>query len=82
MGYVPDLGAKQLVGKSSKLIGIFMPEFEFEATPEFHEFFPPLHKALPGLLPPVTSVVPAVPVPPWSYTRRILQLRRYAARTI
>ena len=49
MGYVPDLGAKQLVGKSSKLIGIFMPEFEFEATPEFHEFFPPLHKAPAGL---------------------------------
>lgn len=46
MGYFPDLGAKQLVSRRSNLIGIFMPEFEFEATPEFVEFFPPLHKAL------------------------------------
>ncbi|GAB2697484.1 LacI family DNA-binding transcriptional regulator [Paenibacillus thermoaerophilus] len=46
MGYVPDLGAKQLVGKSSGLIGVFMPEFEAEATPEISEFFPPLQQAL------------------------------------
>lgn len=46
MGYVPDLGAQQLVGKRSNLIGVFMPEFEFEATPEFNEIFPPLHKTL------------------------------------
>lgn len=46
LGYVPNLGAKQLVGKKSGLIGIFMPEFEVEATPEHHEFFPPINKAL------------------------------------
>jgi LacI family transcriptional regulator len=46
MGYVPDLGARQLVGKRSNLIGIFMPEFDFEATPEFGEIFPSIHKTL------------------------------------
>jgi LacI family transcriptional regulator len=46
MGYVPNLGAKQLVGKRSNLVGIFMPEFEFEANPDFVDFFPPMHKAL------------------------------------
>lgn len=46
IGYVPNLGAKQLVGKKSGLIGIFMPQFDMEATPEHHEFFPPLCKAL------------------------------------
>ncbi|MDF2935218.1 MAG: LacI family transcriptional regulator [Paenibacillaceae bacterium] len=49
LGYVPNLGAKQLVGKKSGLIGIFMPEFEMEATPEHHEFFSPICKALRGL---------------------------------
>ncbi|WP_040952216.1 LacI family DNA-binding transcriptional regulator [Gorillibacterium massiliense] len=46
LGYIPNMGAQQLVGKSSKLIGVFIPEFEFEATPEFMEFFPLLHQAL------------------------------------
>ncbi|RAU98142.1 LacI family DNA-binding transcriptional regulator [Paenibacillus sp. YN15] len=46
LGYVPNLGAKQLVGKKSGLIGIFMPEFDMEATPEHHEFFPPICKAV------------------------------------
>lgn len=49
LGYIPDLGAKQLVSKRSDLIGVFMPEFEFEATPEFMEIFPPIHKALRAL---------------------------------
>ncbi|MFF2092410.1 LacI family DNA-binding transcriptional regulator [Paenibacillus sp. NPDC058174] len=46
LGYVPDLGAQQLAGKRSNFIGVFAPEFEFEATPEFAELFPPMHKAL------------------------------------
>jgi LacI family transcriptional regulator len=46
LGYIPDLGAKQLVGKKSHLIGVFTPEFESEVSPEFVEFFPPLHKLL------------------------------------
>ncbi|QGQ95512.1 LacI family transcriptional regulator [Paenibacillus psychroresistens] len=46
LGYVPNLGAQQLVGKRSNLIGVFMPEFDYEATPDFHDFFSPMHKAL------------------------------------
>ncbi|WP_042169032.1 LacI family DNA-binding transcriptional regulator [Paenibacillus gorillae] len=46
LGYVPDLGAQQLAGKRSNFIGVFAPEFDFEATPEFAELFPPMHKAL------------------------------------
>ncbi|GGG73466.1 LacI family DNA-binding transcriptional regulator [Paenibacillus radicis (ex Gao et al. 2016)] len=46
LGYVPDLGAQQLAGKRSNFIGVFSPEFDFEATPEFAELFPPMHKAL------------------------------------
>lgn len=45
--YVPDLGAKQLVGKGSGLIGVFIPEFDyFDANPDFQEFYPPLRKTL------------------------------------
>lgn len=46
MGYIPNLGAKQLVGKRSNLIGVFMPEFEFEAEHDFIEMFPIIHKTL------------------------------------
>lgn len=46
MGYIPNLGAKQLVGKSSNLIGIFIPEIDFEAEPDFIDISPYLHKAL------------------------------------
>jgi LacI family transcriptional regulator len=46
LGYVPNLGAQQLVGKRSNLIGVFMPEFDVEATPDFFDFFSPMHKAL------------------------------------
>ncbi|MFC5406972.1 LacI family DNA-binding transcriptional regulator [Cohnella soli] len=46
MGYVPHLGAKQLVGKSSRLIGLFVPQFEFEASSGFVEMFSPLQRAL------------------------------------
>jgi LacI family transcriptional regulator len=46
MGYVPHLGAKQLVGKSSNLIGIFIPEFEFEASDGFVSMLSPLQQAL------------------------------------
>ncbi len=31
LGYVPNTGAKQLVTRKSNLIGVFMPEFEFES---------------------------------------------------
>ncbi|MCD9025888.1 LacI family transcriptional regulator [Cohnella sp. NL03-T5] len=46
MGYVPHLGAKQLVGKSSNLIGVFIPQFEFEASDGFVGMFSPLQNAL------------------------------------
>ncbi|RKP45877.1 LacI family transcriptional regulator [Cohnella endophytica] len=48
MGYVPHLGAKQLVGKSSKMIGLFVPQFEFEASSGFIDMFAPLQQALKG----------------------------------
>lgn len=46
MGYVANLGAKQLAGKGSGLIGILFPEFEFEASTTFLRIFPLLQKAL------------------------------------
>ncbi|MFC5468684.1 LacI family DNA-binding transcriptional regulator [Cohnella suwonensis] len=46
IGYVPHYGAKQLVGKSSQLIGLFVPQFEFEASSGFVEMFSPLQHAL------------------------------------
>ncbi|WP_373232474.1 LacI family DNA-binding transcriptional regulator [Cohnella sp.] len=46
MGYVPHLGAKQLVGKSSNLIGIFVPQFEFEASSDFVNMFSPIQQSL------------------------------------
>jgi len=39
IGYVPHLGAKQLVGKGSGLIGVFAPGFEFEASDGFLRYF-------------------------------------------
>jgi LacI family transcriptional regulator len=46
MGYVPHLGAKQLVGKSSNMIGVFIPQFEFEASSGFVNMFSPLQQEL------------------------------------
>jgi LacI family transcriptional regulator len=46
MGYVPHLGAKQLVGKSSNLIGFFIPQFEFEASEGFVGMVSPLQQEL------------------------------------
>lgn len=46
MGYIPHLGAKQLVGKGSRLVGVFMPEFDFEASNGFVAFFPLLQREL------------------------------------
>lgn len=46
MGYVPHLGAKQLVGKSSNMIGVFIPQFEFEASSGYVDMFSPLQLAL------------------------------------
>ncbi|TFE25807.1 LacI family DNA-binding transcriptional regulator [Cohnella luojiensis] len=46
MGYVPHLGAKQLVGKGSNMIGVFIPQFEFEASTGFIEMFSPIQQAL------------------------------------
>ncbi|MCL6459962.1 MAG: LacI family transcriptional regulator [Gorillibacterium sp.] len=45
LGYVPNLGAKQLVTRKSNLIGVFMPEFDFETNREFDDIFSPLRKA-------------------------------------
>ncbi|RED56818.1 LacI family DNA-binding transcriptional regulator [Cohnella lupini] len=46
MGYVPHLGAKQLVGKGSNMIGVFIPQFEFEASSGFVDMFSPLQMEL------------------------------------
>lgn len=46
LGYVPNLGAKQLVTRKSNLIGVFMPEFEYESIRDSDDFFSPLRKAL------------------------------------
>lgn len=46
LGYVPNLGAKQLVTRRSNLIGVFMPEMESESIREFDDIFASLRKAL------------------------------------
>ncbi|MBO9596960.1 MAG: LacI family DNA-binding transcriptional regulator [Cohnella sp.] len=43
MGYVPNLGAQQLVGKRSNLIGVYVPEFEHENL-SFTEMFSSIQK--------------------------------------
>jgi len=43
MGYVPNLGAQQLVGKRSNLIGVYVPEFEHENV-SFTEMFSSIQK--------------------------------------
>lgn len=45
MGYVPNLGAQQLVGKRSNLIGVYVPEFDHENL-SFHGMFPSIQKGL------------------------------------
>ncbi|WP_276355504.1 LacI family DNA-binding transcriptional regulator [Cohnella caldifontis] len=45
-GYVPHFGAKQLVGKGSRLVGVMMPEFEFEASNSFVHFLPLVQREL------------------------------------
>ncbi|MCC3373310.1 LacI family DNA-binding transcriptional regulator [Cohnella sp. REN36] len=46
LGYVPNLGAQQLVGKRSRLIGLFLPEFAGEASQGFIGLIPPLQRLL------------------------------------
>ncbi len=46
IGYVPNLGAKQLVGKGSGLVGIFMPEFPSEASNGFVFMLPALQREM------------------------------------
>lgn len=46
IGYVPNLGAKQLVGKGSGLVGIIMPELGPEASAGFGHMLPALLLAL------------------------------------
>ncbi|AIQ58346.1 LacI family DNA-binding transcriptional regulator [Paenibacillus borealis] len=46
LGYVPNLGAKQLVTRTSNLVGVFMPEMEGESNREFEDIFASLRKAL------------------------------------
>ncbi|MFC5530898.1 LacI family DNA-binding transcriptional regulator [Cohnella yongneupensis] len=45
MGYVPNLGAQQLVGKRSNLIGVFVPEFD-HGKALFYDMFSSIQKAL------------------------------------
>ncbi|WNS45618.1 LacI family DNA-binding transcriptional regulator [Paenibacillus sp. MMS20-IR301] len=46
LGYVPNLGAKQLVTRKSNLVGVFMPEIEGESNREFEDIFAAFRKAL------------------------------------
>ncbi len=46
LGYVPNLGAKQLVTRRSNLIGVFMPELDSESNRGFDDIFAALRKGL------------------------------------
>lgn len=46
LGYVQDLNAKELVSRKSNLVGMIIPESDFEATPPFFEILPYISKTL------------------------------------
>lgn len=46
LGYVQDLNAKELVSKKSNLVGLIIPETDFEARPAFFEMLPFISKTL------------------------------------
>lgn len=46
LGYVPNLGAKELVLRKTNLVGILLTEFEHEARAPFFESFPSINKTL------------------------------------
>jgi LacI family transcriptional regulator len=46
LGYVPNLGAKQLVTRKSGLVGVFVPEFGFESIRDADDVLPSVRKAL------------------------------------
>ncbi len=46
LGYVPNLGAKQLVTRKSGLVGVFVPEFDFESIRDADDVLPSVRKAL------------------------------------
>lgn len=46
LGYVPSLAAQELVNQKSNLIGIIIPDSDFEARPAFFELLPHINKTL------------------------------------
>ncbi|MHC0035362.1 LacI family DNA-binding transcriptional regulator [Pseudoneobacillus sp. C159] len=46
LGYVQNLQAKELVSKKSNLVGIIIPETDFEARPAFFEILPSISQTL------------------------------------
>ncbi|WEK53495.1 MAG: LacI family DNA-binding transcriptional regulator [Candidatus Cohnella colombiensis] len=46
MGYIPHLGAKQLVSNHSNLIGVFLPEFEPMVYAGYLDMFSPVQREL------------------------------------
>lgn len=46
LGYVPNSAAKELVNKSSRLIGIILSDSDFEARSAFFEMLPHINKTL------------------------------------
>lgn len=62
LGYVQDLNAKELVSKKSNLIGVIIPETDFEARPAFFELLPHLSKTL-GLFQKEIIISPVTVIP-------------------
>ncbi|MFD2443264.1 LacI family DNA-binding transcriptional regulator [Bacillus sp. CGMCC 1.16607] len=46
LGYVPNLQARELVNKKSNLVGLIIPETDFEARPAFFEILPYLNQTI------------------------------------
>ncbi|AIQ66152.1 hypothetical protein PSTEL_26600 [Paenibacillus stellifer] len=46
LGYVPNLSAKELVSRKSKLVGLLIDDSDYEARPAFFEQLPYINKAL------------------------------------
>ncbi|WP_435923043.1 LacI family DNA-binding transcriptional regulator [Paenibacillus sp. DYY-L-2] len=46
LGYVPNLSAKELVSRKSKLVGLLISDSDYEARPAFFELLPYINKTL------------------------------------
>ncbi|WP_442599839.1 LacI family DNA-binding transcriptional regulator [Neobacillus sp. D3-1R] len=72
LGYVQDQNAKDLVSKKSNLVGVIIPETDFEARPAFFEILPYLSQTL--ALYQKEMIISPVTVVPHQYESQTLEM--------